>query len=213
MPPIPRRAKRPVLRWMRWTLLALGVGLLGYVGYSLVDAKLFQAYENWRLDRAVERSRPSHAAVPTKVFTVSAPSTEDLPRAPVVRGAVLGRLEIARLGISVIVAEGVDSRTLRRAVGHIPGTALPGQAGNVAISGHRDTFFRALKDIQRDDEVLLTTLEGFYRYRVESIKVVEPGDTAVLDDSTESVLTLVTCYPFYYVGPAPRRFIVRAHRI
>ena len=157
--------------------------------------------------------RPSEAAVPAKVLPVSASATKDVPRAPVVRGAVLGRLEIARLGVSAIVVEGINARTLRRAVGHIPGTALPGESGNVAISGHRDTFFRALKDIRQDDELLLTTLEGSYRYRVESIKVVEPGDMAVLDDSGESVLTLVTCYPFYYVGPAPKRFIVRAHRI
>lgn len=211
MPPIPRRPKRPILRWIRWSLLALGIGSLGHVGYSLLDAKLFQAYENWRLDRAVERSRPSSAAVPVKVLQTSALSTEDVPRAPVVRGAALGRLEIARLGISVIVAEGIDARTLRRAAGHIPGTALPGESGNVAISGHRDTFFRALKDIRQDDEILLTTREGPYRYRVESINVVEPDDMAVLDDSGESVLTLVTCYPFYYVGPAPQRFIVRAN--
>ena len=213
MPPIPRRPKRPVFRWMRWTLLALGIGSLGYVGYALLDAKLFQAYENWRLDRGVERSRPSEAAVPAKVLPVSASATKDVPRAPVVRGAVLGRLEIARLGVSVIVVEGIDSRTLRRAVGHIPGSALPGEAGNLAISGHRDTFFRALKDIQRDDEVLLRTPEGSYQYRVESIRVVEPDDITVLDYSGESVLTLVTCYPFYYVGPAPKRFIVLAHRV
>ena len=93
------------------------------------------------------------------------------------------------------------------------GTPLPGQQGNVAITGHRDTFFRPLRNIRKDDEITLTTLSGSYRYRVDSTKVVEPEDTEVLDDSDDAILTLVTCYPFYFVGPAPKRFIVRAHRI
>jgi sortase A len=102
---------------------------------------------------------------------------------------------------------------LRRAVGHIPGTALPSEHGNVGISGHRDTFFRPLRNIRQDDEITLATLNGAYRYRVDTIQVVGPEDIKVLDSTTESMLTLVTCYPFYFVGPAPQRFIVRAHRI
>lgn len=112
-----------------------------------------------------------------------------------------------------MILEGTDDRTLRRAVGHIPGTPLPGQPGNVAIAGHRDTFFRALRNVRKDDEITLMTLEGSYRYRVDSISVVGPEDTQVLDNSGSDILTLVTCYPFYFVGPAPRRFIVRAQRI
>ena len=112
-----------------------------------------------------------------------------------------------------MILEGTDARTLRRAVGHIPGTPLPGQRGNVAITGHRDTFFRPLRNIRKYDEIRLTTLSGSYRYRVDSIKVVEPEDMEVLDNSDDAILTLVTCYPFYFVGPAPKRFIVRAHRI
>ena len=111
-----------------------------------------------------------------------------------------------------IIVEGTSGRALRRAVGHITGTALPGETGNVVVAGHRDTFFRALRNIREDDEVTLTTPDGAYRYRVDSIAVVEPEDTQVLSDSGESVLTLVTCYPFYFVGPAPQRFVVRAHR-
>jgi sortase A len=109
--------------------------------------------------------------------------------------------------------EGTDRKTLRRAVGHIPTTPLPGQPGNVVITGHRDTFFRGLRNIHKDDEITLTTLHGIYRYRVELTEVVQPQDIAVLGPSKDSILTLVTCYPFYYVGPAPKRFIVRAHRI
>jgi sortase A len=112
-----------------------------------------------------------------------------------------------------MIMEGIDGRTLRHAVGHIPGTPLPGQQGNVAIAGHRDTFFRGLRNIRKDDEITLTTLNGTYRYRVDSTQVVAPEHTEVLDDSGEAILTLVTCYPFYFVGSAPKRFVVRAHRI
>jgi sortase A len=125
----------------------------------------------------------------------------------------LGRIEISSIGIAAMILEGTDARTLRRAVGHIPGTPLPGQRGNVAITGHRDTFFRPLRNIRKNDEIKLTTLTGSYRYWVDSIKVVEAEDMEVLDNSDDAILTLVTCYPFYYVGPAPKRFIVRAHRI
>jgi sortase A len=124
-----------------------------------------------------------------------------------------GRIEISTIGLEAMILEGTDARTLRRAVGHIPGTPLPGQQGNVAITGHRDTFFRPLRNIRKDDEIRLTTLSGSYRYWVDSIKVVEAKDMGVLDNSEDEILTLVTCYPFYYVGPAPKRFIVRAHRI
>ena len=112
-----------------------------------------------------------------------------------------------------MIMEGTDRRTLRRAVGHIPGTPLPGQPGNVVITGHRDTFFSGLRNIHQDDEITLTTLNGTYRYSVDFTEVVGPQDTAVLDHSDDAILTLVTCYPFYFVGPAPKRFVVRAHRI
>ena len=136
----------------------------------------------------------------------------DLPVAAIPGGA-LGRIEIARIGLAAMILEGTNGRTLRRAVGHIPGTPLPGQQGNVAIAGHRDTFFRPLRNVQHNDEITLTTLDGTYRYLVDSTQVVAPEDTQVLDDSRDTILTLVTCYPFYFVGPAPKRFIVRAHKI
>ena len=125
----------------------------------------------------------------------------------------MGEIELTRVGVTAMILEGTYDRTLRRAVGHIPGTPKPGQSGNVGIAGHRDTFFRALRNVRQDDEITLMTLEGSYRYRVDSIKVVGPNDTEVLDNSGDDILTLVTCYPFYFVGPAPRRFIVRAQRI
>ncbi|MEI9813149.1 MAG: class D sortase [Acidobacteriota bacterium] len=121
----------------------------------------------------------------------------------------MGRIAIARLNVSVIVMEGTDHLTLRRAAGHIAGTALPGEPGNVGISAHRDTFFRPLRNIARDDVITLETPAGEYRYRVVSTKIVNPEDVSVLDADGSEVLTLVTCYPFYFVGTGANRFIVR----
>ena len=102
---------------------------------------------------------------------------------------------------------------LRLGAGHIEGTALPWETGNSGIAGHRDTFFRELKDIQRNDEIQIQTATGLFRYQVDWMRVVEPGDTTVLEPSyKESTVTLVTCYPFYFVGSAPKRVVVRAHR-
>ncbi len=109
-----------------------------------------------------------------------------------------------------MIAEGVDHGTLKRAVGHIPGTALPGEDGNIVLAAHRDTYFRPLRNIQKGDEIALTTWSGAYRYRVESIQIVGPDDVRVLRPTSLPTLTLVTCYPFYFVGSAPKRFIVRA---
>ena len=128
-------------------------------------------------------------------------------------GGLMGRMEIPRLGISVAVAEGTQGATLRRAAGHIPGTAMPGRSGNIGIAGHRDTLFRPLRNIRQDDVIMLTTLQGEYRYRVVSTKIVSPSDVAVLNPDGHEILTLVTCHPFYLVGPSPNRFIVRAERV
>jgi sortase A len=125
-------------------------------------------------------------------------------------GGLIGRIEIARLGFSAIVVEGTSAKTLRRAIGHIDGTALPGQSGNIGLSGHRDTFFRPLRNTRLNDKITVTTLLGQYRYRVLSTTVVRPSDIAVLEPTGNEILTLVTCYPFYFVGPAPSRFVVRA---
>jgi sortase A len=130
---------------------------------------------------------------------------------PIKEGDVLGRMDIPSLGVSVAVLQGTNSRMLRLGAGHIKDTALPGEPGNIGIAGHRDTFFRGLKDIHQKDEIQLQTATGLFRYEVDWARVVTPEDTGVLAPSTDSVLTLVTCYPFYLVGPAPNRFVVRAH--
>jgi LPXTG-site transpeptidase (sortase) family protein len=125
----------------------------------------------------------------------------------------IGRVEIRRLGVAAIVREGADEATLERAVGLVPGTAHPGEGGNVVLAAHRDTFFRPLQRIQLDDTIRLVVPGKTYEYRVDSMEVVEPTDTHVLESSTSERLTLVTCYPFRFIGPAPQRFVVTASRI
>jgi sortase A len=191
------------LRLSRDAFLVAGILALGYSAFVLLDMNFYQAYQARRFQQELSSVRPAIA---------SAGGVRDLPVLPVPGGA-LGSIEIAKIGLTAIILEGIDERTLRHAVGHIPGTSLPGQQGNVAIAGHRDTFFRALRNIHNGDQITLTTLDGTFRYLVDSTRVVAPEDTQVLDDSGGAILTLVTCYPFYFVGPAPKRFIVRAHKI
>jgi sortase A len=125
----------------------------------------------------------------------------------------VGGLEIPAVGLKVIVFQGTDPWTLNRAVGHIPGTAFPGDYGNVGIAGHRDTFFRVLKDVALKDQIILRTPANTYYYRVESINVVAPEDDSVLRNSSDRNLTLVACCPFYFAERAPERFIVKAHQV
>jgi len=125
----------------------------------------------------------------------------------------LGRIEIPRLGIHAIVAEGTDARTLDVAVGHIAETARPGSPGNCGLAGHRDTFFRHLGDVHDGDVVRFATAERTYTYRVEWSRVVTPDRIDTLDPTATPSLTLVTCYPFTYVGHAPKRFLVRARQV
>jgi sortase A len=126
--------------------------------------------------------------------------------------SALGRLEIPVAGISVMLLEGTDDRTLDRGVGRIEGTARPGQPGNLGIAGHRDGFFRGLRHLTRGDEIQLSTLQGRARYQVVDLRIVSPRDVTVLENTPEPSLTLVTCYPFYFVGDAPKRFIVVARQ-
>ena len=205
-------ARQPLLRMLRWAqrlLFAAGLAMLAWCAYVLLDARIFQQAEDSRLDGLLRVSQETSPGAPQNPSLIARP-----PRLPLAPAAgLIGRLDIPRLGLSVIVIEGVRAATLRRAVGHIPGTALPGQQGNVGISGHRDTFFRPLRNIRHDDMVTLTTLLGEFRYRVVSTAIVRPDNIAVLSPTENQILTLVTCYPFYFVGPAPSRFIVRAERV
>ena len=200
---------RRILKWSQRALFACAVLLLGYCGFALADAWLFQRRQSKELERLLrDRRAASAVATPQPVSLVppkGAPAAET--------GSFIGRIEIPRLVLSVVVVEGVDKTSLRRAVGHIPGTALPGEAGNVGLAGHRDTFFRPLKDLKIKDEIQLSTLKGIFEYEVVSLRIVEPDNVGVLEPSGENVLTLVTCYPFFFVGPAPKRWIVRARQV
>ena len=123
---------------------------------------------------------------------------------------MLARLEIPRIGVSAMVLEGAGSRTLRVGLGHVSGTSRLGEQGNVAIAGHRDTIFRPLRRITVGDEVVLETPSNTYHYRVSRIEIVDPTDVSVLKSPGQSELTLITCFPFSYLGRAPKRFIVHA---
>jgi sortase A len=121
-------------------------------------------------------------------------------------------LRIPRISLEVPVFEGTGEVALNQGVGHIEGTAAPGTQGNTGIAGHRDGFFRGLKDIEAGDTLELETPQRKERYRVERVWIVNPEDVSVLDATPHRAVTLVTCYPFYFVGPAPQRYIVRAVR-
>jgi sortase A len=218
------------LRWAERALLLIGLVCLGIYGFSILDARVSERRQNEELEAALaaRKTAAPPPAVPVQETRALADFREDEEKEPaapesekpkepeplpVDDGSLVGRLEVPRLGLSAIVREGVASATLRRGAGRIPGTALPWEPGNVGIAAHRDRVFRPLKDIGKKDIITLTTLEGTYRYEVEWTRIVTPRDTQVLHDTTEPALTLVTCYPFYYVGSAPKRFIVRARRI
>jgi len=134
-------------------------------------------------------------------------------RTPPASRALIGRIDVPRLKLSALAREGVDTRTLRGSAGHVPGSALPGEAGNAAFAAHRDTFFGPLQGVRRGDEIAITTPHGEYRYVVSSTRIVDPEDVSVLRASNEPTLTLVTCYPFDYIGSAPQRFIVTARLV
>jgi len=189
----------PILKWAQRALFSGAALMLGYCTFVVADTWIFQHRQQQTLER----------------LTGSSGAPQSLPGQPGNIGpdGLIGRIEIQRLNMSVAVVEGTGPTALRRAVGHIAGTALPGQSGNIGIAAHRDTFFRPLRNIQPGDIVTLTTPRGEYRYSVVSTKVVDPDDVAVLNSDGTEILTLVTCYPFYFVGAAPNRFIVRAKRI
>lgn len=225
-------------RWLERILLLIAIVCLGSYAFAFFDTRFYEYRQSRRLEQALEEQAKREPARHTPASETDSFDSlqkaakksggegraegeettdggerpeEPLPDLP--EGELIGRIEIPRVGVSALVLAGIGGRTLRRGVGHIPETALPSQEGNVGIAGHRDSFFRGLKDIGEDDVIRLTTLRGIYRYRVEWIRIVDPEDTYVLADTGEPVLTLVTCYPFYYVGSAPKRFIVRAELV
>jgi len=177
---------------------ALAVACFGYFEWNMARA---QRAASRLLDDQMKRN-------------AEVPHSQSLPRALVIvpprTGEPMGRIEIPRLHLSVMVLEGTAPQILRAAAGHIRGTALPGTTGNTGIAAHRDTFFRPLRELRQNDEIVMTTSYGTFRYVVSAIEIVDPSDVQVLRPTPDPQLTLVTCYPFSYVGPAPKRFIVHA---
>jgi sortase A len=182
-------------------LLAIGIIAFGW----FASGQIYAAREQAALSRELEAAQ-RHAAAATAAL----PASVSPPRLALASRALIGRIEVPRLSLSALAREGVDVRTLRGSVGHVPGTALPGEPGNAAFAAHRDTFFRPLAGIRRGDTILVTTPDGVHQYRVFATRIVEPTEVSVLRSGQLSQLTLVTCYPFDYVGSAPQRFLVLA---
>jgi sortase A len=189
-------------------LAYLTVGIYRAV-YSRATIRAF-----WR-DQAVTSSQPGssfrrNAEIPD--FRLWSPQRIKAYQASLIANipSPLGDLTVPSLRIEVPVLEGTDELTLNRGVGHIDGTPLPGEGGNIGVAGHRDGFFRGLKDIRVGDSVDLYTQHGNTRYVVDEIRIVPPEDVSVLGPRSRPSITLVTCYPFYFVGSAPLRYIVHA---
>lgn len=215
-------------RWIEKVLLLLGLLAVNVWIWSYASSAVYQSWENWVFDREMHHQpatltqflveKKDQAAIALKSWlrwvpipTPSAPRSVPPPAIP--SSGLIGRLTIPRLHLSTMVREGTSEATLSLAVGHIPHTAMPGQPGNVGVAGHRDRLFRGLQNIRPDDTIVFETLAGSYVYQVKSTSIVKPTDVSVLLPDKRSELTLVTCYPFYYVGAAPKRFIVKALQV
>ena len=215
-------------------LFLVALVALGWYATARGSVMFYQASQNRQLEQlrlerndtflpaapAVAPDAPGLAELPGEASRASVPPAGPRSREAEVESSrraatrgLIGRIDIPRLGISAIVSAGVDDRTLRRAVGHVPGTALPGDAGNSALAAHRDTFFGPLQWARTGDRIRVRTPDGDVNYVVSDTRVVEPTDLSVLASTPDSTLTLITCYPFNYVGPAPQRFIVRARAV
>ena len=199
------------MRWIEKLFLLAGLAAIGVWAGSIAMTTLWQGWENRVFERRVqEQARQDKPVVASPVPARSAaPAPKPAPKSD----GLVGRLSIPRLRVSAIVREGTDDDVLGVAIGHIPGTALPGQIGNIAVAGHRDTLFRGLRDVRKNDLIRLETVGGSYDYRVGSTEIVKPGDVSVLKAGSSAELTLVTCYPFNYIGAAPERFIVKAYQV
>lgn len=228
MAPPPRRRKRRT-PWLRSLFYLAGFAALGYYGYTLGEQYVYERYGNWAFDQEMAGRQVTPKdwlmsitplgewigySLPPIRHTPAPPAREapemkrprDIPT-----GAVLGRVDIPRLHLSAMVRQGADEETLKTAVGHVPSTQFAGEVGNFAIAAHRDTLFRALKNIRIGDTVTFQSTEGNYEYKVASTQIVKPTDVSVIrPQGDQKLLTMITCYPFYFVGSAPKRFIVTA---
>jgi LPXTG-site transpeptidase (sortase) family protein len=188
--------KRRWLIWLGSALILGGAAVLAHFSWRLSLRTAAQA----RAKEWLSITRVGHTRLPT-------------PALPMRRGDVVGQVEIPRLHLSVMIFEGDDAGILEQGAGHIPGTALPSSSGNIGIAAHRDTFFRPLRLVRENDVITLKTSAGTSRYAVTETEIVKPTAISVLAQAPGRDLTLVTCYPFFYLGKAPERFIVHARKI
>lgn len=200
---------RWLLLWLERLLIVAGTAMLAWSAALVADALIAQRNARSAFETALLATR---VAVPSALDEIRIVAPAPLLRA-VERGSPIAALSIPRIHLTAMVLHGSDATTLRRGPGHLDNTAFPGEPGNVVIAGHRDTFFWSLQNIHLGDDIFLDTREGPWQYRVTSARVVNPNEVSVLAPTDEPVLTLITCYPFSVLGPAPDRFVVRARRV
>ena len=187
--------------------LVAGLLALGYWAFEFGGARLFQATESRRF--LLQRQQIRAPAATDTARSPEAATVPAIPPAPAA-GSAVALLSIPRLDLSLLVVEGASEKELKLGPGHVPGTAMPGAGGNFAVAAHRDTFFRPLRWIRRNDAIVVQVRDRDYHYRVASTEIVQPRDTQVLQPSGHETLTLITCYPFGFIGAAPQRFVVQA---
>jgi LPXTG-site transpeptidase (sortase) family protein len=195
--------RKKLLLYIGCVLIVGGALALAWYAHLQLDVLRVQQAASRLIDDQKQRNtKASHSRSLSHTLVIVPPH----------RGEPIGRIEIPRLHLSVMVLEGTSPKILQVAAGHVDGTALPGTTGNVGIAAHRDTFFRSLRDVRLHDSIVMTTSYGTFRYAVEGVEIVDPTYVQVLHMTVDPELTLVTCYPFTYVGSAPKRFIVHARR-
>ena len=215
------RRRSPWLRRAEVLAWAVGLLLLGVWGLGRLLGTALEQRDLRRFRLALETPQPSPVGATAALPPVNAQAVDQrrwakeriqayaqalLQEAP----TPLAVLRIPRIGLEVPVLAGTDEWTLDRAVGWIEGTGRPGEPGNVGIAGHRDGFFRGLEEVKLGDSVELVTLSKAQTFRIEGLRIVSPQDVQVLESTPVPSLTLVTCFPFYFAGSAPQRYVVRA---
>jgi sortase A len=225
---LPSRPHRALI-FAEIMFMIIGFVCLGWAGYATAQRVFYSSWQSYKFEQSLQGEQPTiqgyinflREGSRTASHGEGEEPTADLapvpPRPPKARkltpNELIGRIEIPRVSVSAVVKEGVDTTTLSRAAGHVPATALPGEKGNVGVAAHRDTFFRGLRNVRQGDLVRLETVDGTYLYKVDTMKIVWPKNVEVLDPTADRRLTLVTCYPFNYIGSAPKRFIVQAKQV
>jgi sortase A len=209
---------RAIVRLTADLLIFAGVSAVLVWLWVLSDGAVYQYVQETHFASetagANREARPQIDNPPFEPFVLSQPGRllPNLAKRALRDPLILGRLEVPSVHLTVMVREGVDAGTLRKAVGHLPSSAWPGQPGNFVLLGHRDTFFRPLRDLARGDSLRFRTAQGSVEYIVDSIKVVPP-EAVTIERPAGAISTLITCFPFNFVGQAPRRFVVRARLV